>query len=102
MTALTATKGCLQGLTGLRELWLHKTCVTDAGLANLTSLGVETLGLGDTGVTDGAVVHLVKLQNLQTLNICGTSITSKGVARLRESLPKLKNVYWDGEAANPD
>ena len=51
----------LKGLTGLRELWLSGTQITDAGLAHLKGLtGLRELGLSYTKVTDAGVNSLRK------------------------------------------
>ena len=72
--------------------------MTDAGLANLVGLPLgDWLGLGETCLTDDAVVHLVKLQNLQSLNITGTKISEEGVAKLRQALPNLKDLCSEYE-----
>jgi hypothetical protein len=93
----------LASLKGLRVLELHGTKLTDAGLAYLTQLPLDWLGLSDTGVTDRGVARLCELRSLSGLNIIGTQITREGAARLRKSLPKLPRPFsrYDYEVDDP-
>ena len=52
----------------------------------------DWLGLSNTCLTDGAIVHLVKLQSLQSLNVMDTGISKEGVAKLKQALSNLKDL----------
>lgn len=80
----------LEGLTGLRELYLDNTQITDAGLAHLKGLaGLQTLLLHDTQITDAGLTHLKGLTALRVICIENTQITDAGLAHL-EDLPGLQ------------
>jgi hypothetical protein len=80
----------VQGLTGLRELRLGFTDVTDAGLYKLRRLkGLELLDLiGCDHVTDGGLAHLRRLTGLKGLYLDACErVTNRGVEELRKALP---------------
>jgi hypothetical protein len=58
----------LAPLTGLKELWLGQTALTDAGLE-----------------------HLRGLKNLETLEVANTAVTTTGLTRLKAALPSLRD-----------
>lgn len=79
-------------LTRLKELDLSQTAVTDAGLPKLKTLVyLTTLWLTGTKVTDGGLEHLAPLIRLEYLNVNETLATPDGYARLKQSLPSLKD-----------
>lgn len=64
---------------------------TDADAKELSRLSeLKWLVLQDTGLTDIGLAHFKSLKNLERLDIEGTSVTTKGVAALKESLPHLQ------------
>jgi hypothetical protein len=106
------------GLRRLRELDLYASCVTDAGLAHVAGMPeLEFLHLSDTGVAGPGLVNLVGLQRLrylkldetgvgdecipyllrltalERLTLTGTRITTRGLARLRAGLPRLRDLH---------
>jgi hypothetical protein len=106
----------LQGVTGLEELFLKGTRITDAGLVHLrafpalrflsvagtavTNAGLtrirdckalEDLGLDATRVTDDGLVHLGDLNRLKLLWLHDTAVTDAGLAHLR-GLPALTRL----------
>ena len=86
----------LQGLTGLRRLYLSQTRVTDAGLEHLKGLtGLQWLNLEGTKVTDAGLEHLKGLTGLQWLNIVDTKVTDAGLEHLK-GLTGLQELYLGG------
>lgn len=79
-------------LTGLVELWLIESSVTDAGLANLKGLTrLERVCLHGSQVTDAGLVHLKGLTRLKELCLDGSKITDAGLPCLR-TLPRLQTL----------
>lgn len=75
-------------MTGLVELDLGSTQITDAGVEHLESLSkMQHLHLGNTHITDKSVERLAQLKGLQTLVVEGTRISKAGMTELRNSLP---------------
>jgi hypothetical protein len=79
-------------MTGLQELDLAHTAITDEGLAQLGRLtDLTILYLTKTAVTDASIPTLSKLTKLQILDMEGTAMTPGGMARLRNSIPGLRD-----------
>ncbi len=86
----------------LRELYLSKTAVTDAGLAILDQLPeLEALGLGKTGVGDETVDRIAKLDQLHTLVLTSSRARAETLAKLGR-LHDLERLYLDGTHADDD
>ena len=82
----------LEGLTGLRRLYLNGTPVTDAGLAHLRGLtALEVLELRETAVGDAGLRHLAGLPRLSELRLYSTRVTDAGAALLVR-LPRLEEL----------
>ena len=80
----------LKGLTSLRELYLDKAKITDAGLAHLKDLkGLQDLRLNGSEITDAGLEHLRGLTNLEILDLHGTKVTAAGIKRLKQQLPEV-------------
>jgi hypothetical protein len=64
--------------------------LTDAGLKHLRDLHkLEHLNVaGHPDITDASIEHLEKLSNLKAIDLVDTSVTEKGVKRLKRALPK--------------
>jgi hypothetical protein len=78
--------------TNLEELYLSNTSLSDEGIANLNRLKkLKTLDLSGCPLTDSCLAALAPLTQLESLDTAGTRITPEGLARLKRSLPKLKN-----------
>jgi hypothetical protein len=74
----------LRALTRLRAIDLQHTQVGDAGLIHLAALpNLQTLVLSDTELTDAGMPHLLACTELKYLNLDGTRITDAGVVLLR-------------------
>jgi hypothetical protein len=75
----------LQDLPGLQML-------------DLTHFG-KPASLGNIGcpeITDAAIPHIIKLQNLQFLLLVNSKVTDEGVVTLCDNLPKLKWIQLSG------
>ena len=73
---------------------LQQTKVVDRDLLEVAEFpGLLFLYLYDTKISDTAVKHLKKLDNLTLLDLTGTAITKKGVSLLRQALPNCNIVY---------
>jgi internalin A len=77
-------------LSGLEELDLHRSPVTDATLARLDGLTeLQSLIVFHTGISDAGLQRLKRLGRLRNLSIENTKVTDAGVEELRKALPKL-------------
>jgi hypothetical protein len=86
---------CLESLRGIRALAFTDEKITDAALEHVIRLtNLEWLNLYSASVTDDGLQHLAGLEKLQWLNLCGTRVTASGVACLRSQLPAAK-IYSD-------
>ena len=89
-SATDATLAHLQGLNGLKQLWLTATSVTDSGMLHLKGLtNLQMLHLERTLVTDVGLAHLKSLTRLRDLRLLQTPVTDAGVAELKLDLPNL-------------
>jgi hypothetical protein len=87
-----ADLAALEGLAGLRRLYLNGTPVTDAELAHLRGLpALEVLELRETAVGDEGLRHLAGLPRLSVLLLYGTRVTDAGAALLA-GLPRLEEL----------
>jgi hypothetical protein len=77
-------------LSGLEELDLHRSPVTDATLARLDGLtDLQSLILFHTGIGDSGLLRLKGLGRLRNLSIENTNVTDAGVRELQRALPRL-------------
>jgi hypothetical protein len=77
-------------LTGLQDLVLSRTAVTDATLQKLESLSnLKTLHVADTAVTNAGMQSLGELGSLNILDISGTKITGNFTP-----LAELSGLTW--------
>jgi hypothetical protein len=84
----------IASLTHLHGLSLYGSTLKDEDLAKLETLQVlESLGLGNTPVSDQGVKHLTKLTNLRQVYLTEGRISEAQVALLKQELPDLK-VTW--------
>lgn len=82
-------------LTGLQELYLSNTTITDDGLKNLNCLtGLKRLYLYHTEITDKGLPNLHPLTWLRWLTFSGTKVTEKGLGALRAALPDCKVITF--------
>ena len=82
----------LEGLTQLRELSLHDTQLSDAGLQHLKGLTqLKRLDLINTQVSDAGLEHLKGLTKLKWLDFNNTQVTDAGLEHLK-GLTKLESL----------
>jgi len=75
----------------VREVYLYRTQVTDAGLAQLQSLTeLEELDLRGTQVTGAGLAHLQGLTRLQVLFVTGIQFKDAELVHLQ----RLANLQW--------
>ena len=81
----------LGALTGLEQLDLAETRVTDTGIRFLNGLiRLRKLYLYRTAITDSALEGLKQLSALEELSVSDTAVTRQGIARLQGALPRCK------------
>lgn len=82
-------------LTGLQELYLYNTKVTDEGLLLLENLqGLKRLNIYHTAISDRGLMNLSVLKGLKWLTCSGTCITEDGLNHFRQALPGCKAVNF--------
>lgn len=84
-------------LSGLSELYLSGTGVSDQGLRLLSSLhGLRRLSIYHTAIGDAGLEQVARLKGLKWLTCSGTAITEEGLARFRRLVPGCKavNFQW--------
>lgn len=82
-------------LTGLQELYLSNTSVSDEGLRLLSNMrGLKRLSIYHTDISDKGLLYLTRLTGLKWLTCSGTSITEGGLKRFRKALPGCKAVSF--------
>jgi Leucine-rich repeat (LRR) protein len=87
----------------LKRLILHKTAITDEGLAAVAGCAtLEELSLGRTQVTDASIAHVRRLPRLHTLAVPGARLTPAALKELAhlEHLQKLTVDRRFAEAEN--
>jgi hypothetical protein len=84
-------------LTGLQELCLSNTTVSEEGLARLAPLdGLQRVYIYQTAIGDQGLLNLTCLRGLKWLTCSGTTISEEGLKRLRQEMPgcKVVNFKW--------
>jgi hypothetical protein len=77
-------------LTGLEDLNLWGTAITDQGLRNLSGLTeLRVLNLGATAVTDAGLESLKGLEHLKYVTLGTTRVTPPGANALKQARPDL-------------
>ena len=91
----------LEGVIGLQTLGLAFTLVTDTGLKHLKGLPtLHSLDLGKTQVTNEGLAILGAIDSLRTLGLSDTSVTDAGLEHLK-SLVNLQALYlWRTKVTN--
>jgi Leucine-rich repeat (LRR) protein len=73
----------LKGLTELEELWLHNTRAGDAALEHIAGMSrLRGLYLSGTQVTDVGLASVAAVSQLQRLDLTDTKLSDKGLAHL--------------------
>jgi hypothetical protein len=75
-------------LPNLRFLRITGECLNDQGMANIVKMApsITELFVGEAKLTDFAVNEILKLKQLQMLEISGTEISEDGLKRLVDNL----------------
>jgi len=82
----------LRPLTGLRELVLPETRISDKGLRAIEGFSsLELLRLRSPRIGNAGVAHVGKLTSLETLSLLGDRVSDKGLAHLTK-LKSLKHL----------
>lgn len=85
----------LSHLTGLQELYISSSFVSDEGLQLLRCLhGLKRLSIYHTEIGDAGLMNLASLKGLKWLTCTGTCITEEGLKRFRQVLPGCKAVSF--------
>ncbi len=83
----------LQGLTGLRELYLSGKGITDAGMHELWNLtNLQRLYLYDTAITDIGAEKLKVLTGLRCITLCGSSLSENVINNIKNLLPGCRII----------
>ena len=93
---------CAQTLAAfptLRQLEMHMTGLTDAGVEHLTSLSLEVLWLGGR-ITDQGMNSVGSIATLKHLDVCSAGVTDRGV-RAISGLNGLE-VLWLSQCSITD
>ena len=82
-------------LTGLQELYLSDTKITDQGLALLRPLAsLQRISIYHTAVGDKGILNLALLPGLKWLTCSGTDATEEGLNLFRKAMPGCKTVNF--------
>lgn len=85
----------LSHLTGLQELYLSNTKVSDEGMQLLKNLqSLSRLNIYHTAIGDSGLMNLTLLKGLKWLTCSGTGITEEGLNSFRQALPGCKAVSF--------
>jgi internalin A len=85
----------LKGLTGLREISLLCTGITNDGLQRLRCLPeLQSLLIGTTEVDDMWLEQLSMLTQLKYLKLISTNVTDEGAKKLQRALPDCEIERW--------
>jgi hypothetical protein len=85
----------LAHLTGLQELYLSNTAVSDEGLRLLGNMrGLKRISIYHTDISDKGLLYLTRVSGLKWLTCSGTGITDEGLKRFRQALPGCKAVNF--------
>jgi hypothetical protein len=82
-------------LTGLQELYLSDTCISDQGLAMLRPLAsLQRISIYHTAIGDSGILNLARLPGLKWLTCSGTGATEEGLNLFRRVMPGCKTVSF--------
>lgn len=82
-------------LSGLQELCLSNTSITDQGLTVLQNLhALQRISIYNTPVGDRGLENLVAIESLQWLTCSGTAISEDGFNHFRRIKPLCKTVNF--------
>ncbi|MDD2851298.1 MAG: hypothetical protein PHY09_05265 [Desulfuromonadaceae bacterium] len=82
-------------LTGLQELYLSDTKISDQGLAQLHPLSsLQRISIYHTAIGDKGLFNLVQIPGLKWLTCSGTAMTEDGFNLFRRAMPGCKTVNF--------
>ena len=82
-------------LTGLQELYLSNTSITDSSLNHLNCLtNLHRLYIYHTDITDAGLPSLFSMKWLRWLTLSGTKVTEDGLRELKQALPDCKVITF--------
>ncbi len=89
------TLGYIDHLTGLEEMYLSDSTVTDKGLWKLSALpDLKRIYLYHTDITDAGLIALYGLKKLSQFTCSGTQISDSGLERLQQVIPGIKTLNF--------
>lgn len=85
----------LAHLTGLQELYLSDTLISDQGLVQLRTLkNLQRISVYHTAIGDRGLLNLALVYGLKWLTCSGTAITEEGLNQFRRLMPGCKAVSF--------
>jgi hypothetical protein len=82
-------------LTGLQELYLSDTGISDQALVQLRTLSsLQRMSIYHTAIGDRGLLNLAVLPGLKWLTCSGTAVTEKGFTDFRRVMPGCKTVSF--------
>jgi hypothetical protein len=82
-------------LTGLQELYLSDTGITDQGIALLRPLvSLQRISIYHTAIGDKGILNLALIPGLKWLTCSGTDVTEEGFNLFRTLMPGCKTVSF--------
>ena len=82
-------------LTGLQELYLSDTRITDEGLALLRPLvSLQRISIYHTAISDNGLICLALIPGLKWFTCSGTDATEEGLNMFRRVMPGCKTVSF--------
>ena len=105
LTTLICDNSRVTNLSPLKDMKLTRLICGHTKVSDLTPLKgmpLREVQLQQTQVGDAGVEHLASLKNLAELNLNGTAVTAKGVAKLRAALPGCNIGPPTLETTDPD
>jgi hypothetical protein len=82
-------------LTGLQELYLSDTEITDQGLTLLRPLmSLQRISVYHTAIGDKGILNLSLISGLKWLTCSGTTVTEEGFNNFRKVMPGCKTVSF--------
>ena len=85
----------IEHLTGLDELYISDTRISDQGLARLRPLvSLRRMSIYHTAISDKGIFNLVVIPGLKWLTCSGTSATEEGFNQFRKAMPGCKTVNF--------
>ena len=85
----------IEHLTGLQELYLSDTKITDEGLTLLRPLvSLQRISIYHTAVSDNGLISLALIPGLKWFTCSGTDATEEGLDMFRRVMPGCKTVSF--------